>query len=442
VDRPELKNGSDSLERYILYWLAAGGALLLSLIVTITVLAQASTAFILLFSLLLIILYIILAQRFYQRLLTSFYRLANNVEAIRVDDFSLFSRSPFSAGGSAQVFSELRQLGEELRLKKRNFDETTLLVYSLIEELESPVLILDQHQRLIHANPAFSLWCGREWRLIRLTHVERLGLIEYPSGKWQFQGEQSETSGFQVRASRFTAKGGEHQLLLMTDISRELRSIQQKSWQQLIRVLGHEVNNSLTPIKSLAQSLLAQCEGQQLRLIEVILERSEGLETFIKNYARLYRHYSLNLQPIDLVQLFANLSPLFPTLTINTNLQVGEMIADPDLFKQVVINIINNAQDAMTPEKGETAEFEKKHTIEVETWQNRGHLVLSIADVGCGIQNPDNLFVPFYTTKVKGQGIGLSFSRHIIEQHGGAFTLKNRKGCRGAVAIVTLPITS
>ena len=437
----------NSLERYLSIYLIATGVISLGAISWVLVLLLGFPSLLALTLMVLFtILYVIQANRFYKKLITPFIRLSNEIEAIALDDYSLISHSSFLHGVCAQVFNGLHQIHEQLRVKKRLFDERSLLIYSLIEHLDSPVLVLDQHNRMVHANPAFSLWHGKDWRLSRLCRAEKLGFSCDKQGKWRLDSESinadrnAVNASYQIRASRFSEVDSNHQLLLLTDISKEMRATQKKSWQQLIRVLGHEINNAITPIKSLAQSLLMELDAEKHRqVLQAIVEQSKGLSTFVHHYSNIYRDYPLNVQKFDLETLLSDLEDLFPTVDLIRDLKNTEIVADFGLFKQVIHNLIKNAQEATQVAKS-GANTEKKAKIEVECWKKNGFLHISICDSGCGIQNVENLFVPFYTTKLHGQGIGLSFSRDIIEQHGGRLTLCNRLKQPGAEAKIVLPL--
>jgi len=261
--------------------------------------------------------------------------------------------------------------------------------------------------------------------------------------------KQAHSLQYQIKASRFLAEKGEHQLLIMTDISQELHLNQKKSWQQLIRVLGHEIHNSLTSIKSLSQSLLMDAENSQKSLLEVIVERSDDLSDFVKGYSNLYKPYTIKHEAIHLEELFASLKLLFPKTKINLKLSLKKISADQPLLKQVLINLIKNAHESnLAKNKEQNRNKNKSSTrqsiIEVNCFQADGYHFISIRDQGAGIQNFDNLFVPFYTTKEKGQGIGLCFCRHIIELHEGYLSLQNCADkdvySDGAKAIIQLPM--
>jgi len=385
-----------------------------------------------------------MVEKVYTKILSPFYRLTNSIDAIEADDFNLDSHSPFRDGVSNQVFERLSKLRIELSLKKRRFNERNLLIYQLIEQLDSPVLILDQYQRLIHANLAFSDWHGKEWYLSRLLKAEQLGIERNSKDQWQLGKNNTPAyAQYQIKESRFLAEKGEHQLLIMTDIAVEIKAAQMQSWQQLIRVLGHEIHNSLTSIKSLSQTLLMDAVVEQQPLLNVIVERSDELSHFVKDYSDIYKPCPVNPEIIVLQELFSQLRLLFPDANIVTKFGAKALKADAILIKQVLINLLKNADEAnlvFAQNTSEAMASQTPATIEIESYIGSGSIFITIKDQGLGIQNLDNLFVPFYTTKAKGQGIGLCFCRHIIELHGGRLTLNNRSQHQGAEASIQLPI--
>lgn len=443
------RGDNSAYERHLCIIFSVMGALLATTFVCMAVLAEIKP--IPIFASLTIILsfYIWISIRHYRKLLAPFYRLTNGVENIRSGDYTSFVRSPFKYGVCAQAFEELSHLSNYLEEKKYYFEERTLLVYSLIEYLDSPVLVLNHHLQLIHANKAYSNTLGYDWHILRLTKADKLGLQQDAEGAWLFEQNPSDEqfsiplNTIQIRSSRFMERGKEHQLLILTDITKIVMDTQRFSWQQLIRVISHEINNSLTPIISLSQSMLEMAvDERQEKILKIIKTRSSELHSFIKRYVNIYKETKVIYIPIDLNQVAEELRVMFPHCTIKTLFNVGIINADPALFKQTIINLVKNAYESMEVYNKELARetaIEQFGTIEFWCEEDGKNIKISIIDEGVGIQNPNNLFVPFYTTKTNGQGIGLSFCRHIIELHSGLLTIRNRHNQRGAIATILIP---
>lgn len=252
------------------------------------------------------------------------------------------------------------------------------------------------------------------------------------------------TSGrWRISHTFFREKGMPHQLLVISDVSRELREEERQAWQRLVRVLGHELNNSLAPIKSIAGSLrdLVRREPPPSDLredleqgLDVVSSRAESLDRFMSNYARLARLPEPRLAPLDLGELIRRVADLETRAPVVV--RAGEALslsADGDQLEQAMINLIRNAMDAALEANADAPE------VEIGWSLLAGRVELWVSDNGLGLANTANLFVPFFTTKPEGNGIGLALCRQIAEAHSGSLTLENRDGASGCVARLRLP---
>ena len=234
---------------------------------------------------------------------------------------------------------------------------------------------------------------------------------------------------------------------MFNNISQELQKNEQQAWQNIIRILNHEVRNSLTPISALSQNLLEMPNlkaEQYQQAVKIIDSRSNNLLAFIDSYSDLAKLPLPSMQPFDLTLLLQEIK----TLVQQVRLNISESLmikADKGQIEQVLINLIKNAKESQVSRHfGNKSETDSKD-IEVSVTSNNQQVIIEVLDRGCGIANSDNLFVPFYTTKEKGSGIGLALSRQIINNHNGELTLENRKdtaqkeGCCGAVATIIFP---
>lgn len=369
-----------------------------------------------------------LALRAWRQLLLPWYRLTNLVEALRLEDYSLRASTPYARGIGAALFGELGALADVLARHKRRYDQHVLLLHSLIEQLDSPVLVFDGRLRLVQANPAADAFLGCP-RLEALGRgADELGLESDTAG-WRLLADHGR---WHVRSSSFESAGRRHHLLLLSDIRRELDRTESQAWQRIVRVLTHEIRNSLTPIRSLAQGLAETptWDPQQGTLaLRVIGLRSDALLRFVESYGALARLAPPQPGAFPAAALIDTLRALHGELHF-AETTPGLMIAgDRTQIEQLLLNLLRNAIEAGSPEASITTEVSERLA-----W-----IAIVVSDRGTGIANGDNLFVPFYTTKKGGSGIGLALSRQIARNHGGELTLRNRDDGPGARAELLLP---
>jgi len=367
---------------------------------------------------------------FYQRLIRPFYRLTNMIEAIRLEDYSLRIKPAYQHGIVDELSTEINTLASTLMQRKQRYDQHAFLIYQLIEQLDTPIVVFDDNLQLSHANDAFSNWAQQPWQSLRHYSATRIGL-RMSELQWQLQN-QDQQANWQVSQSHFLKNNQQYHLVVLTNISRAIRKTQQESWLQIIRVLSHEIHNSLTPIKSLAQSLLEMqsTEPRAKSALEVIVKRSNGLDEFVNRYASLYRNFEVAPRLVNCQNFIKQLSSLFSQKSISINCEIASLVVDPILLEQVMINLIKN---------GIEASVGNEESINVSFIRQAKQVHIKVTDRGRGIANSDNLFVPFYTTKENGNGIGLSLCRNIIEQHGGSLSLTNNDNGQGAKALIILP---
>ncbi len=361
------------------------------------------------------------------QLMAVFRRTSLQIEASQNEDYSYFSKPVFSKGKVAEFHQQVRVFGESLRQYKSNNDQQLIVLYRLIDQLNTPILVFNQKVQLNYANLAFIELFNQPWQTLRYSSPALLGLIK--KNKWEFM-DNTKAQKWQIRHSSFLEQGKSHQLLVFIDIQTALRESQVEAWQKLIRVLSHEIRNSLTPVAALTQNLHSKttCSRTQ-KALEVIGERCKHLQDFVSRYSDLHKPLHLAPKQLKAQLLFEQVAGLFPNIVLRPRGLQLHLWVDAALLQQVLINLIKNAIEA----GGTTG------VIEIIFSQSEFHSEIQILDTGQGIANPDNLFVPFYSTKPHGQGIGLSLSRHIIEQMGGYLSLSNRVQGHGACAHIRLP---
>ncbi len=359
---------------------------------------------------------------------------------------SLRNRVVFSLQTLSNLLAAMREEDFSIRARGARSDDALGEVMLEVNEIDVAIFTFDGSRTLKLVNRAGERLLARPTeRLLGFTATE-LGLEGCLNGEPARTVELSFAGGtgrWGLRRGSFRQDGLPHDLIVLSDLSRTLREEERQAWQRLIRVLGHEMNNSLAPIQSVAQSLesnlqRAQREGpvmseaadtvlDDLRQgLAIIRSRTESLGRFMAAYGRLARLPSPTLAPVELRELVKRVAGI----ETRTPVRVVEgppitVQADRDQLEQLLINLIRNATEAVLETDGE---------VVVRWTLKQSQVQLSIIDDGPGLSNTTNLFVPFFTTKPGGSGIGLVLCRQIAEAHGGSLTLENRQDCRGCVA--------
>jgi nitrogen fixation/metabolism regulation signal transduction histidine kinase len=390
---------------------------------------------------------LLLTRALRTRVVTPLNTLSNLLAAIREEDFSIRARPAARTDDPlGDVMSEVNTLAETLRAQRLGALEATALLRSVMAEIDVAVFTFDGDQRLRLVNRAGERVLARpSERLLGQTALD-VGLTDCLAGDVPRILDATFPGGagkWEVRRTTFRQDGLPHQLLVLSDLSRPLRDEERQAWQRLIRVIGHELNNSLAPIKSVAASLESLLGRPELpgdwrddtrRGLGVIAARAESLGRFTGAYARLARLPRPALGPVDVKPLIERVVALDSRAPIALTPGPGiSIVADIDQLEQLLINLVRNAVDAALETGG---------GVRVG-WGSRGDsLEIWIEDEGPGLSNTTNLFVPFFTTKPAGSGIGLVLSRQIAEGHGGSLTLDNRSDRSGCRALLTLPMNA
>ena len=379
-----------------------------------------------------------------ERVVRPLQTLANLVAALQEGDYSIRARGGRPNDALDSVFREVNTLTAVLQEQRLSSVEATALLRAVMTEIDVAVFTFDDNEhelRLVNRagedllkTPAVKL-LGR-----RATD---LGLDEYLGGGPTQVINRSFPGGsgrWGVRATSFREGGLPHRLLVIEDLTRALREEELQAWKRLVRVLGHELNNSLTPIRSIAGSLSRLVAREPLapdwredatRGLSVISGRAESLTRFLESYARLAKLPPPVLGVVDVGAWVRRVAGLETRLMV----QVREgpafsLRADGDQLDQLLINLVRNAVDAALETGG---------TVAIEWGIDGQQLDLHVRDEGHGIANPANLFVPFFTTKKGGSGIGLVLCRQIAEGHRGTLELRNREDRRGGEAVLRIP---
>jgi PAS domain S-box-containing protein len=370
-----------------------------------------------------------------RRLIRQLQRLTSVLAGLRSGDHALRVGGGSLLLGSLQ--REVNALAAHLGGEERRSLETDALLTQLLAAMDLAVLIVDEEDRLVDMNPAAEQLLGADAGALVGRTAAELGLSGWLTDAAPFI-ERRDAGGrggpWEVRRLLFRRRGRPHRLLVVTDVSRALREQERHAWRRLIRVLGHEINNSLGPIQSMAGLLREQTGERDPTLrggLDLIERRSQALGGFIRGYAELARLPPLSPEAIDVGELLHHVSSLEGRVPVTVASGPPVTLrADPAQLEQALINLVRNAADAA---------LETAAGVQLRWSRQERHLTIEVEDEGPGLVDTDNLFVPFFTTKVGGSGIGLVLASQIIEAHGGSLRLTNRPSGRGALAIVRLP---
>jgi two-component system, NtrC family, nitrogen regulation sensor histidine kinase NtrY len=395
--------------------------------------------------------------------------LANVVAALREEDYSFRARGAIADDALGELSLEVNALADLLADQRIRAIEATALLRRVVEEIDAPLFAFDPDRVLQLVNPAGEkILQQAAVRLLGRT-ADEIGLADSLNAANEALvalPADSSNARWLVRKSTFRERGVPHTLVVLSDVSRALREEERSAWQRLIRVLGHELNNSLAPIKSIAGSLgsrLAEIEldSDQRRDFErglaIIEERTASLNRFLQAYRQLASMPPPAKKRVALLPIVERVAFLETRLAVAISRGPDVMLTvDADQIEQMLINLVRNAVEAAlepsldSPATSNQSTSNSKSGAETRKpqvtlhWMIEGQnedqsVVLTIDDNGLGLLNPSNAFVPFYTTKPAGSGIGLALSRQIVEAHGGSIELSNLNGKRGCQVRVKLP---
>jgi two-component system, NtrC family, nitrogen regulation sensor histidine kinase NtrY len=491
------------------------GVVVLALCAAVLALLHVSTGPLLVTLAILLLALILVFAAFIEDAVRPVQTLANVVAALREEDYSFRARNAGRDDSLGQLALEINALADTLQTQRVGALEAVALLRRVIAEMDAPVLAFDQESRLRLLNPAAE-------RVFALLPARDLGrsaadltlqpLLDQPTDTvlpadtpLAARPAVDKSPRWMIRRGSFRQRGVPHTLIVLSDVSAALREEERLAWRRLIRVIGHEISNSLTPIKSIAGSLRSRLQPAQPRNgtigrdlnrgLSVIENRADSLNRFVQAYRQLAQLPAPNLRRVPLVPLLERVVSLEIRLDVRIlSAPEVDLLADPDQIEQLLINLVRNAVEAATLGREETdlvpaeipedteenvilseARHEASSAVEepglsgarsaepkapaisggeqrvsrsgVEAPQVtlrallEGDLAaIQIEDNGPGLANPDNLFVPLYTTKKSGSGVGLALARQIVEAHGGAITLRNRAAGPGCLAEVRIPI--
>ena len=379
-----------------------------------------------------------------ERIVRPLQTLSNMLAALREGDYSIRARGAEREDALGLAYLEANLLGETLRTQRLGAMEATALLRTVMADIDVAVFAFDDEERLRLVNNAGERLLGNAAERLLGRTADQVGLAECLVGESPRTMDVTFPGGagrWEVRRGSFRQNGRPHTLLVLADVTKALREEELQAWRRLVRVLSHEINNSLAPIKSIAGSLQTlldrptksgDVEEDVRRGLSVIGGRSEALIRFMSAYARLARLPAPHRVPLDVGTWVRRVAALETRMPVRIESGPATTIhADGDQLDQLLINLVRNAVDASLETGGDVC---------IRWTRQNGAVSILIEDEGPGLPSSANLFVPFFTTKPQGSGIGLVLSRQIAEAHGGALLLENRKSSRGCIATFRLPI--
>ncbi len=413
------------------------------LLVWVMIYAGISTPLVLLTILFSLITIIYCHTKIHQVSAYQFRSLCNLLDAMIQGDYSLRARSSEGDAALNELIDSINGLAIRLNKQRIESVESQLLLKTVINHIDVAIIALNDSNELVLSNPAANALfqlpeIKKDSELLhQLKQFEPLVCGENTVMTLKFGEQQGK---FNVHMEQFREQGQQQKLLFITDVSVLLRIEERNAWQSLVRVISHEINNSLAPIASISETLRRLLSKQQdiyqhkdnlVEGLSIIAQRTNNLKDFVNSYKQI-AHLPV---PQKKITLMAELIKKIASLYVENNITVRQqadisLFIDPVQIEQVMINLVKNA-----------VESAQNNPVEISWKTQNNRFYLYIKDEGLGIANPDNLFVPFYTTKKKGSGIGLVLCRQILEAHGGQLTLVNRDDCQGCLATVVLPVT-
>lgn len=416
----------------------------LVLLTTITLLLWlAQVRWLVIFTLLpaLVILWLFGAFHVKHLLTRHFFSLANVIESVRNGDFSMRVSPQQNRSAWSDVYQEVNLLAKQHQNKRLDDLEADILLDKLLAEFDMPVFIFDRNNVLQNCNKKGSeLFLKAKSALIGMNtqQMQLQAVFDLPSGSVVDHWFPNRGGRWELRKNVFIQHGKRYSLVLINDLSRTLREEERNAWTRLIRVLGHELNNSLASLISVSQTLVSRLHDDKTEAwltqydeaLNLIHERSSSLLRFTDAYTRLAKLPEPQKKDVDLLTTLQSLADFVDGQFHIENKHALVIQADPDQLQQLLINLMKNAVEASSTSTPVTLKWH----------QYQQGVRIQVIDQGLGLPNSDNLFVPFYTTKANGNGIGLFLCRQIAEAHQGTLRLLNRADSSGCIAECWLPL--
>jgi two-component system nitrogen regulation sensor histidine kinase NtrY len=343
-----------------------------------------------------------------------------------------------SPGPLAPLVAQVDSVGAQLRQRQQSVEQSERLLHTLMDAAPMAILLFEDAGGIEYANDtARTLFF--EGRTVEGVNFLSM-LSDAPAAfREAVLADQDQLFSVHVDGSaetyhlakrHFELHGNTHTLLMVKHLSRELRKQEIDIWKKLVRVVSHELNNSLAPIKSLVHSARimtrAETSPKLERVFATIDERATHLQGFVESYARFARLPTPRKEAVDMVEFLTHVGTLMPQARVELPKTAGTASFDRSQLEQVIINLLKNAREASGPGQ----EVSLASTVRAD-----GAVTFVVTDRGSGMSQEvlESAMLPFFSTKEGGSGLGLALAREIVEAHGGTIRLENRDG--GGLAV-------
>lgn len=384
------------------------------------------------------------------------HELARFLDAVRYADFGQRFEFPRTGAGFEELGETFTHIIDRFRDDRQSHESELRHLRALLEQVPVPLIS-------VFSNEDVQLWNNAARRLFGVSHVSTLDDLEqfgdaFLSSVQNLKPGEKRLVPFFVdnleqrltlSASELTRGNQTERLISLQNIQSELDDMQLNAWQDLVRVLTHEIMNSITPVTSLAKTAALLVEDAKARLeegstiseelqdagdaLDTLANRSDGLMSFVSSYRQMTQMRPLDKTSIPVATLFADLERMLAerlqtsaiTLTHNIVPESLSLHADKQMIEQVLLNLVINAEMALKGrETGRKKDEGNGHIQLVGRLNRRGGVTLDVIDDGPGIPEAirDRIFVPFFTTRKEGSGVGLALSRQIMIAHHGTLS--------------------
>jgi two-component system nitrogen regulation sensor histidine kinase NtrY len=390
--------------------------------------------------------------------------LSRFLSAVKYADFSQSFRGNRSHSSFRELGEAFDGVIEKFRSERGAKEEQAVYLQAFVQQLPIAVFALHEDGRIVLGNQSFHRFLGRQ-----IHHLDQLRQFDETLANFIAKLRPSRDQGFKLKrpygalhlkisCTLLRQRGQTHKLISIQDISSDLESQELEAWHNLIRVMTHEIMNSITPLTSLADtarhyiveagSEAEKLDGNKDELLSLLHDaanatttigkRGQGLLRFVQSYRTLSRLPAPKPRTFRVKELLQGVATLMnepastqhARLTFDCTPETLELKADPELLEQALINLVKNALDAVSGVNGAAIGMSAE-------LRELGHVVLTVKDNGCGIEAEqiEHIFVPFFTTKRGGNGIGMTIVRQIVTQNGGMIRVSSAPGVGTSVTL-------